>query len=221
MKKIQPIRGTHDLIGKDLVLYKKIEYIISKLADDYDFTEIITPIFESSELFQKPLGQHSDIVLKEMYTFEDRNKAFLTLRPEYTTPMIRAAITNNLFNHLPVKLFGMGPMFRRERPQKGRFRQFNQINVEIFGSSDAFVDAEIIILASDFLKNLNLDKKVKLYLNSLGDLDTLSQYKKKYPHKGVVYSCTAVQLYSCTAVYSGTCRSGLPRYWKAGGYFEG
>ena len=178
MKKIQSVRGTHDLVGKDLVLYKKIEKIISEIADDYDFTEIITPIFESSELFQKPLGQHSDIVLKEMYTFEDRNQSLLTLRPEYTTPMIRAAITNNLFDHLPVKLFGMGPMFRRERPQKGRFRQFNQINFEILGSSDSFVDAEIIILASEFLKNLNLDKKVKLYLNSLGDLDTLSQYKK-------------------------------------------
>ena len=177
MKKIQPVRGTHDLIGKDLVFYKKIEKIICKMAHDYDFTEIITPIFESSELFQKPLGQHSDIVLKEMYTFEDRNHSLLTLRPEYTTPMIRAAITNNLFNHLPVKLFGMGPMFRRERPQKGRFRQFNQINFEVLGSSDSFVDAEIIFLASDFLKSLNLHKKIKLYLNSLGDLHTLSQYK--------------------------------------------
>ena len=152
MKNIQPVRGTHDLLGKDLVFYKKIEKIVSKTAYVYDFSEIVTPIFENNELFKKPLGQHSDIVLKEMYTFEDRNKALLTLRPEYTTPMIRAAITNNLFNHLPLKLFGMGPMFRRERPQKGRFRQFNQINFEIFGSLDPFTDNEIIILASEIFK---------------------------------------------------------------------
>ena len=146
MKKIQPVRGTHDLVGNDLVLYKKIEKIISKMAYDYDFTEIITPIFESSELFKKPLGQHSEVVLKEMYTFEDRNQSLLTLRPEYTTPMIRAALTHNLFNHLPVKLFGMGPMFRRERPQKRRFRQFNKKNFEILGYSDSFLYSEIASL---------------------------------------------------------------------------
>ena len=166
MKKIQPARGTHDLVGKDFLMYKKIEKIISKIANIYDFNEIITPIFESSELFQKPLGQHSDIVLKEMYTFQDRNQSLLTLRPEYTTPMIRAAITNNLFNHLPVKLFGMGPMFRRERPQKGRFRQFNQINFEILGSNDMAADAELILLADDILKKIFLNKKIKLVINS-------------------------------------------------------
>ena len=179
MTKIQPVRGTHDLVGRDLILYKHIEKIISKIAYDYDFTEIITPIFEKSALFQKPLGQHSDVVLKEMYTFEDRNQSLLTLRPEYTTPTIRAAITNNLLDNLPLKLFGMGPMFRRERPQKGRYRQFNQINFEILGSADSFVDAEIIILASEFLRNINLEKKIKLYVNSLGDLNTLVEYKKK------------------------------------------
>ncbi len=179
MTKILPVRGTHDLFGKNLFLYKHIEKIISKIANDYDFNEIITPIFEKSELFQKPLGQLSDVVLKEMYTFEDRNQSLITLRPEYTTPIIRAAITNNLLNNLPLKLFGMGPMFRRERPQRGRYRQFNQINFEILGSSDSFADTEIIVLASEFLKNINLNKKIKLYLNSLGDLDTLVEYKKK------------------------------------------
>ena len=105
---IQPVRGTHDLVGENLLLYKHIEKTISKLADHYDFSEIITPIFEKSELFQKPLGQHSDVVLKEMYTFEDRNQSSITLRPEYTTPIIRAAITNNLLNHLPPKAFWYG-----------------------------------------------------------------------------------------------------------------
>ena len=120
MKKIQPVRGTHDLIGNNLALYKYIEKIISDMADHYDYNEIITPIFENSELFKKPLGENSDVVHKEMYSFEDRNQSILTLRPEYTAPMIRACLTNNLLDQLPVKLFGIGPMFRRERPQKGR-----------------------------------------------------------------------------------------------------
>ena len=105
-------------------------------------------MFESSELFKKPLGEQSDVVLKEMYTFNDRNGDEITLRPEYTTPMIRAAISNGLLNNLPVKFFGTGQMFRRERPQKGRYRQFNQINFENFGSDDYFADIEIICLAT-------------------------------------------------------------------------
>ena len=145
--RIQPVRGTHDIYGIDLEKFNIIKKLIKVSANSFGFNEIITPIFESSDLFNKPLGEQSDVVLKEMYTFEDLNHSLLTLRPEYTTPMIRAAITNNLFNYPPVKLFGMGPMFRRESPQKGRFRQFNQINFEILGSSDSFADAEIIVLA--------------------------------------------------------------------------
>ena len=93
--KIQPVRGTHDIYGEDLLLYRFIETTISKLAQVYDYNEIITPIFESTDLFKKPLGEHSEIVLKEMYSFKDRNNSLLTLRPEYTTPMIRASISNN------------------------------------------------------------------------------------------------------------------------------
>ena len=152
MKTIQPVRGTHDIFSKDLYLFNKIIKQISKVAKSYDFNEIITPIFEKTDLFEKPLGEHSDVVLKEMYTFIDRNETSLTLRPEYTTPMIRASISNNMLNVLPAKLYGIGPMFRRERPQKGRYRQFNQINFEILGSSEPITDAEIIILADQFLK---------------------------------------------------------------------
>ena len=177
MNKIPPLRGTHDFIGKDIIFYNEIKKIISEMATQYDFNEIITPILEYNELFTKPLGENSDVVLKEMYSFEDRNKSLITLRPEYTTPMIRAAITNSLFNKLPVKLFGLGPMFRRERPQKGRYRQFNQINFEIFGSSDSISDAELIILANNFIKKLKNENKTTLYLNSLGDLNTLKKYK--------------------------------------------
>ncbi len=178
MIKIQPVRGTHDLFGDDLIKYKFIEKTISILAHYYDFDEIITPIFEHSKLFEKHLGTNSDVVLKEMYSFEDRNKKRLTLRPEYTTPMIRAAISNNLLNNLPVKLFSTGPMFRRERPQKGRYRQFSQINFEIFGTNDTHSDCELILLANDFLKKLKLNKYIKLHLNSLGDPNTLEKYKK-------------------------------------------
>ena len=176
MTKIQPVRGTHDLIGNDLQLYKHINKVVSEMADNYDYNEIKTPIFESSELFKKPLGEFSDVVLKEMYSFEDRNQSSLTLRPEYTIPMIRASITNNLLNRLPVKLFGIGSMFRRERPQKGRYRQFNQINFEILGTFEPSADAELIILAYEFLKNLKIDNKVNLQINSLGDLNTISKY---------------------------------------------
>ena len=176
--KIQPVRGTHDIYGQDLLKYKHLEATVSKYADIYDFNEIITPIIESTDLFKKPLGEHSDVVLKEMYTFNDRNNSLITLRPEYTTPMIRAAITNNLLEKLPQKLYGIGPMFRRERPQKGRYRQFNQINFEILGTNDISADVDLILLADALLKNFFPNKKIDLQINSLGDKDTLKIFKK-------------------------------------------
>ena len=174
--KISPIRGTHDFFGQQVLKYRAIQDLISHYSRIYNFEEIITPIFESTELFKKPLGENSDVVLKEMYTFKDKNEDLITLRPEYTTPMIRAAISNNLLEKLPKKLYGIGPMFRRERPQKGRYRQFNQINFEILGTHDISADIELIILANNFLKNLIPEKKINLFINSLGDKDTLSNF---------------------------------------------
>ena len=176
--KITPIRGTHDFFGQQVLKYRAIQDLISHYSRIYNFEEIITPIFESTELFKKPLGENSDVVLKEMYTFKDKNEDFITLRPEYTTPMIRSAISNNLLEKLPKKLYGIGPMFRRERPQKGRYRQFNQINFEILGTHDIAADIELIILANNFLKNLLPEKKISLFINSLGDKDTLSNFSK-------------------------------------------
>ena len=176
--KISPIRGTHDFFGQQVLKYRAIQDLISHYSRIYNFEEIITPIFESTELFKKPLGENSDVVLKEMYTFKDKNEDFITLRPEYTTPMIRSAISNNLLEKLPKKLYGIGPMFRRERPQKGRYRQFNQINFEILGTHDISADIELIILANNFLKNLLPEKKINLFINSLGDKDTLSNFSK-------------------------------------------
>ena len=176
--KVQAVRGTHDIYGQDLLKYKQLKEIVSKYANIYDFNEIITPIIESTDLFKKPLGEHSDVVLKEMYTFNDRNNLLITLRPEYTTPMIRAAITNNLLEKLPQKFYGIGPMFRRERPQKGRYRQFNQINFEILGTNDISADVDLILLADDLLKNFFPTKKIDLQINSLGDKNTLKIFKE-------------------------------------------
>ena len=174
--KITPVRGTHDFFGQQVLKYRAIQDLISHYSRIDNFEEIITPIFESTDLFKKPLGENSDVVLKEMYTFKDKNEDLITLRPEYTTPMIRAAISNNLLEKLPKKLYGIGPMFRRERPQKGRYRQFNQINFEILGTYDISADVELIILANNFLKNLLPEKKINLFINSLGDKDTLSNF---------------------------------------------
>ncbi len=175
--KIKPIRGTHDLFGEELKKFNKVVYEVKDKAKKFGFNELITPIFESSELFKKPLGEQSDVVLKEMYTFKDRNEDEITLRPEYTTPMIRAAMFNGLLNNLPAKFFGTGQMFRRERPQKGRYRQFNQINFENFGTDDIFSDIEIINLANTILKNILPHRKITLHLNTLGSRENLKDYK--------------------------------------------
>ena len=176
--KINPIRGTHDLFGEEIRKFNKVVSEVKIIAQKFGFNELVTPIFESSELFKKPLGEQSDVVLKEMYTFNDQNEDEITLRPEYTTPMIRAAISNGLLNNLPAKFFGTGQMFRRERPQKGRYRQFNQINFENFGSDDFFADIEIICLANTLLKKLIPDSNITLHINSLGTRENLSEYKK-------------------------------------------
>ena len=199
--RINPIRGTHDLFGDELRKFNRVVSEIKDTANKFGFNELITPIFENSELFKKPLGEKSDVVLKEMYTFKDRNEDEITLRPEYTTPMIRAAISNGFLNNLPAKFFGTGQMFRRERPQKGRYRQFNQINFENFGSDDFFADIEIINLASTLLKKILPDSKITLHINSLGSRENLSDYNKvlsRYfnEHKNLLSSESIDKIYS-------------------------
>tara|TARA_Y100000768_G_scaffold387323_1_gene378245 strand:+ start:771 stop:2003 length:1233 start_codon:yes stop_codon:yes gene_type:complete len=175
--KIQSVRGTHDLYGDNIKKFNRIKEVITYKGNLQSFNELQTPIFELSELFSKPLGEQSDVVLKEMYSFKDRGDDSLTLRPEFTTPMIRAAISNNLLKDIPLKIFGIGPMFRRERPQKGRYRQFNQINFEIFGSDDYMSDLELIVLADDILNSLIPNVEVTLNLNTLGQRNNLKEYK--------------------------------------------
>ena len=175
--KINPIRGTHDLFGAEINKFNKVISDVKLVASQFNYSELITPIFEYSELFKKPLGEQSDVVLKEMYTFKDRNEDEITLSPEYTTPMIRAVLSNGLLNNLPAKFYGTGQMFRRERPQKGRYRQFNQINFENFGSDDLFADIEIISLANTLIKKILPNSNIKLHINSLGTRNNLKEYK--------------------------------------------
>ena len=175
---LRQVRGTKDLIANE---YKKIKHIYDityKVASNYGFIPIETPIIEYTEVFTKTLGENSDIITKEMYTFFDRNKNSLTLRPEFTASIARAFITNNLDQlSSPLKFVCHGPVFRYERPQRGRQRQFNQINCEFLGEADSLADIEIISLAINIIKALKIEHKVRLELNSLGDEESYTNYK--------------------------------------------
>ena len=143
----------------------------------YGFQEIATPIFEFSEVFARPLGQSSDIVTKENYSFVDRGGEMLTLRPENTAGVVRAMISGGLTQCLPLKYFYAGPMFRYERPQKGRMRQFHQVGIEYLGPSDAFADAEVITAGARFLAHLGVLPDCVLHVNSLGDAESRAKYR--------------------------------------------
>jgi len=177
MSSLQPIRGTHDLLAEEQRLHRRVCETAYDIALRYGYQEISTPIFEATEVFSRTLGETSDIVTKEMYTFEDRNGDSITLRPEYTAGIARMLMSNGLYNSLPLKTFARGPMFRRERPQKGRQRQFHQIDVEILGVPGPQADIEVIALGAHILKALGLDADIKLELNSLGDAESRQTYR--------------------------------------------
>ncbi len=166
---IQAVKGTKDLLPDEIAAWHRIEGTARALFALYGYREIRTPIFETTELFARGIGQETDIVSKEMYTFEDRDGGSLTLRPEATAGIVRAVIEHNLINTDPaLKVYTMGPMFRRERPQKGRYRQFHQVNVEVFGVTSPSVDVEVIEVALAYLKGCGLTE-YELVLNSVGD----------------------------------------------------
>ncbi len=176
--KIQNVRGTNDIFGKELKLFNKITEVAKKRSLQYGFQEIFTPIFEFSEIFERNLGDSSDIISKEVYKFQDRSDNSLTLRPEFTASIIRAFINNSTFHsNLPAKLFSYGPVFRYDRPQKGRRRQFHQINFEIIASKHLLNDVEILMLAYNILDDLNIAKKSILNINSLGTSEVRSKYE--------------------------------------------
>ena len=177
MKLLQPVRGTTDLMPKQK---SQMNFVIERaivIASRYGFQLMETPIFEFTEVFSRPLGESSDVVTKETYSFQDRGGADLTLRPEGTASVMRALISNGLTQSLPQKFFYSGPMFRYERPQKGRMRQFNQIGCEFIGSFEPLSDAEIIGCAADILSELGVLEKCTLYVNSLGDTESRDNYR--------------------------------------------
>jgi histidyl-tRNA synthetase len=169
LAKLQPVRGTHDLLPDDCRRQARVVGTCAAIAERYGFGEIRTPIFEFTGVFSRSLGDTSDVVTKEMYTFEDRGGDEITLRPENTASVARAVMSNGLIQQMPLKLWYAGPMFRYERPQKGRLRQFHQIGVELFGVPEPAGDIDIIAMAADVLDMLGVLDMTRLELNTLGD----------------------------------------------------
>jgi len=176
-KKIQAIRGMNDLLPKDSNLWLAMEGAINKLLISYGYKNIRTPIVEKTETFTRAIGAVTDIVEKEMYTWQDLGGDSLTLRPEGTAGCVRMMIEHNLPREGIQKVFYQGPMFRHERPQKGRYRQFHQVGVEIFGATDAKIDAELIAMTAQLWDRLDL-KNVTLEVNSLGSNETRKEYRE-------------------------------------------
>ena len=179
MATLNPVRGTQDILPDEHRLFRRVEETAHAVAARYGYGEIATPIFEFSEVFSRTLGDASDIVTKEMYTFEDKGGEKITLRPEGTAGVVRAVISNGLRQNLPLKFFYRGPMFRYERPQKGRRRQFHQIGVELLGVAEPLADIEVVALGHHILDELGLAAKVVLEINSLGDSDSRARYREQ------------------------------------------
>src|SRR5438309_2064894 len=177
MASLQPARGTQDLLPQQMRRHRAVSETARTVAARYGFEEMATPIFEFTEVFQKPIGETSDIVSKEMYSFEDRGGEHVTLRPENTAGVVRAVLSNGLTQSAPLKFFYSGPMFRYERPQKGRFRQFHQIGVELLGVAQPQADIEVIALGHRILKGLGIADRVALELNTLGDPESRAAYR--------------------------------------------
>ena len=178
MSELQPVRGTHDLLPEDMRRFRRVVEAACAAAERYGYLEMATPIFEFSEVFKRTLGDTSDIVTKEMYTFTDKGGDQLTLRPENTAGVARAFISGGLSQHLPLKYFYAGPMFRYERPQKGRQRQFHQIGVELLGMAGPAGDVEIIACGASILRDLGLLDRTVLELNTLGDSESRAAYRE-------------------------------------------
>ncbi|MGI2091527.1 histidine--tRNA ligase [Shewanella oncorhynchi] len=168
-KQIQAIRGMNDILPTQSPLWQKVEAVLRSSVSAYGYSEIRTPIVENTDLFKRSIGEVTDIVEKEMYTFADNNGDSLTLRPEGTASTVRAGNENGLLYNQEQRLWYMGPMFRHERPQKGRYRQFNQFGVEVYGIGSADIDAEVLMLSARLWEKLGISEHVSLEINTLGD----------------------------------------------------
>ena len=178
MSKIQSIRGMNDLLPEESALWQYLESAVREVLAGYGYQEIRFPIVEQTELFKRSIGEVTDIVEKEMYTFDDRNGESLTMRPEGTASCVRACLQNSLLDNQQIqRLWYHGPMFRYERPQKGRLRQFHQIGVESFGVATPDVDAELILMTARLWKRLGISEYLTLELNSIGNLEARENYR--------------------------------------------
>ncbi len=176
-KTIQAVRGMNDCLPTQSSLWQFAEQAVRNTVAAYGYSEIRTPIVESTDLFKRSIGEVTDIVEKEMYTFDDRNGDSLTLRPEGTACVVRAGNQHGLLYNQEQRLWYMGPMFRHERPQKGRYRQFHQFGVEVYGISDAHADAEVLMMSAYLWKQLGMTEHVRLELNTLGDNHERAEYR--------------------------------------------
>lgn len=181
-KKIQSVRGMNDYLPVETAVWQRVERIIKSVVESYGYSEIRTPILEQTPLFKRAIGEVTDVVEKEMYTFNDRERdakevVSLTLRPEGTAGCVRAGIEHGLLYNQEQRLWYMGPMFRHERPQKGRYRQFHQIGLEVFGLQGPDIDAELIMLTARWWRALGISEHVTLELNSIGSLEARANYR--------------------------------------------
>lgn len=177
-EKIQRVRGTQDLFGDDIARFDHVVETFNLVRKLYGFRRVDTPIFEPTAVFARSLGETTDVVSKEMYSFEDRGGDSLTLRPEFTAGICRAYIQNGWQQHGVLKLAAHGPLFRYERPQKGRYRQFHQLDAEVIGAAEPAADVEVIALGAQLLSELGIADKVTLQLNTLGDAETRAAWRE-------------------------------------------
>ena len=200
-KQIQAIRGMNDILPTQSPLWQQLETVLRETVSAYGYSEIRTPIVESTDLFERSIGEVTDIVEKEMYTFDDRNGDSLTLRPEGTASTVRAGNEHGLLYNQEQRLWYMGPMFRHERPQKGRYRQFHQFGVEVYGIASADIDAEVLMLSAKLWEKLGITEHVTLELNTLGDSEERAAYRDALiafleQHKDVLDEDSQRRMYS-------------------------
>ncbi|PHM46701.1 histidine--tRNA ligase [Xenorhabdus miraniensis] len=177
-KNIPAIRGMNDCLPAETAIWQRVESTVKRVLSGYGFSEIRTPIVEQTPLFKRAIGEVTDVVEKEMYTFDDRNGESLTLRPENTAGCVRAGIQHGLLYNQEQRLWYIGPMFRYERPQKGRYRQFHQLGAEVFGLQGPDIDAELILMTARWWRELGIADHVTLELNSIGSLEARADYRE-------------------------------------------
>ena len=176
-QKINPVRGTQDMYGEQEERFAHVVATFDRVRRLYGFKGLQMPVIEPTAVFARSLGETTDVVSKEMYTFDDRGGDSITLRPEFTAGIARAFLSNGWQQHIPMKLTTHGPLFRYERPQKGRYRQFHQLDAEIIGAAEAAADVELLVMADQLLKELKIDDGVTLELNTLGDAESRDAWR--------------------------------------------